>query len=149
MKYVQEAYATNWVAPLGPNVDGFEKDIRTFTGTGTCAALSSGTAALHLALILADVQPGDYVICQSMTFSATANPIAYLGAIPVFIDSEQDTWNMSPEYLEESIKACIDGTLKNKNSSVTLPARKPKAIIPVHLYGMPANLEAIQAFQKV
>jgi dTDP-4-amino-4,6-dideoxygalactose transaminase len=148
MKYVQEAYATNWVAPLGPNVDGFEKDIRTFTGTGTCAALSSGTAALHLALILADVQPGDYVICQSMTFSATANPIAYLGAIPVFIDSEQDTWNMSPEYLEESIKACIDGTLKNKNSSVTLPARKPKAIIPVHLYGMPANLEAILRLSK-
>ena len=91
MKYVNEAYVTNWVAPLGANIDGFESDIRTYTNSGYCAALSSGTAALHLALILADVKPGDYVICQSMTFSATANPIAYLGAHPVFIDSEIDT----------------------------------------------------------
>ncbi len=143
MKYVQEAYSTNWVAPLGPNVDGFEKDIKAFTGVSNCAALSSGTAALHLSLILADVQPDDYVICQSMTFSASANPIVYQGAIPVFVDSEQDTWNMSPKYLETSIKACINGNLKYKNSEIRLPARKPKAIIPVHLYGMPANLEAI------
>jgi len=143
MKYVQEAYSTNWVAPLGPNVDGFEKDIEAFTGVDHCAALSSGTAALHLALILADVQPGDYVICQSMTFSASANPIVYLGAIPVFIDSEIDTWNMSPRYLEIAIEAALAGKLTAPGSNLTLPARKPKAIIPVHLYGMPANIDAI------
>jgi dTDP-4-amino-4,6-dideoxygalactose transaminase len=131
MKYVQEAYATNWVAPLGPNVDGFEQDIQNYTGSHHCAALSSGTAALHLALILADVKPDDYVICQSMTFSASANPIAYLRANPVFIDSEIDTWNMDPEILEYSI-------LELAKKSI-----KPKAIIPVHLYGMPAKLNRI------
>jgi dTDP-4-amino-4,6-dideoxygalactose transaminase len=136
MKYVNEAYVTNWVAPLGANIDGFESDIRTYTNSGYCAALSSGTAALHLALILADVKPGDYVICQSMTFSATANPIAYLGAHPVFIDSEIDTWNMDPFILE---KAILDLAKKSI---------KPKAIIPVHLYGMPAKLNEILEIAK-
>ena len=131
MKFVDEAYETNWVAPLGANVDGFESDIRTYTNSGHCAALSSGTAALHLALILADVNPGDYVICQSMTFSASANPIAYLGAHPVFIDSEAETWNMDPELLEAAILDLAKNSIK------------PKAIIPVHLYGMPAKLDQI------
>ncbi|MGZ5245415.1 MAG: DegT/DnrJ/EryC1/StrS family aminotransferase [Bacteroidia bacterium] len=131
-EYVKEAFDTNWIAPLGPNVDNFEKDLEVFLGQDVyVAALSSGTAALHLALIILGVQPGDEVICQTMTFSASANPIAYLGATPVFVDSEMDTWNMSPEYLEEAIKA---GITKGK---------KPKAIIPVHLYGMPANMDAI------
>ena len=143
LKFVKEAYETNWVAPLGPNVDGFESDIQTFTQSKHCAALSSGTAALHLALILADVQPGDYVICQSMTFSASANPIAYLGAIPIFIDSEIETWNMSPEHLERAIIDALEGKLKSTQSGSPLPAGKPKAIIPVHLYGMPANMKAI------
>jgi dTDP-4-amino-4,6-dideoxygalactose transaminase len=131
LKYVNEAYETNWVAPLGANVDGFENDIRTFTNSGHCAALSSGTAALHLALILSGVKPGDYVICQNMTFSASANPIAYLGAKPVFIDSEIDTWNMDPELLEKAI------------TDLAKKSIKPKAIIPVHLYGMPAKLDQI------
>jgi dTDP-4-amino-4,6-dideoxygalactose transaminase len=129
--YVNEAFDTNWVAPLGPNVDGFEQDLSRYTGAEYVAALSSGTAALHLALILAGVQREDEVICQSMTFSASANPIAYLGAIPVFIDSEEDTWNMDPVLLEEAIK---DRIAKGK---------KPKAIIPVHLYGMPAKMDEI------
>ena len=143
MKYIQDAYKSNWIAPLGPNVDGFESDIQKFTGSENCAALSSGTAALHLALILADVKPGDYVICQSMTFSASANPIAYLGATPIFIDSEVETWNMSPEHLDIAINDALGGKLKEPHSGRILPARKPKAIIPVHLYGMPANLDAI------
>lgn len=133
MHYVQEAFSNNWIAPLGPNVDGFENDIQEFIGTYHCAALSSGTAALHLALILADVHPGDYVICQTMTFSASANPIAYLGANPVFIDSESDTWNMDPELLETAILDLAKKSIK------------PKAIIPVHLYGMPAKLDKIIA----
>jgi dTDP-4-amino-4,6-dideoxygalactose transaminase len=145
MKYVQEAYSTNWVAPLGPNVDGFERDIQKYTGSPHVAALNSGTAALHLALILADVKPGDYVLCQSMTFSASANPISYLGATPVFIDSELSTWNISPEYLEQAILECMTGTFKSMPSSKDYPAKKPKAIIPVHLYGMPANLDEIGA----
>lgn len=131
LKYIHEAFDTNWVAPLGPNVDNFEKDLQKFTGVTHAAALSSGTAAIHLGLILLDVKPGDYVLCQSMTFSASANPIAYAGANPVFIDSEADTWNMCPDALEESIKKLIS---ENK---------KPKAIIPVHLYGMPAKLDKI------
>jgi dTDP-4-amino-4,6-dideoxygalactose transaminase len=132
--FVNEAFDTNWVAPLGPNVDNFEADLSTFLGGGLhVAALSSGTAAIHLALILLGVQPGDEVICQSMTFSASANPIAYLGATPVFIDSEKETWNMSPFHLEEAIKYRL---AKGKNV---------KAIIPVHLYGMPANMAGIMA----
>ena len=133
-RFVNEAFDTNWVAPLGPNVNGFEKDISSFLDDEVyTAALSSGTAALHLALILLGVEPGDEVICQSMTFSASANPIKYQHATPVFIDSEKETWNMDPVFLEEAIK---DRRRKGKN---------PKAIIPVHLYGMPANMEKIRA----
>lgn len=131
-KFVQEAFDTNWVAPLGPNVNGFEADLSSFLASDShVAALSSGTAALHLGLVLLGVQPGDEVICQSMTFSASANPIAYQHATPVFVDSEEDTWNMCPVKLEEAIK---DRIAKGK---------KPKAIIPVHLYGMPAKMHEI------
>ncbi|WP_439881753.1 DegT/DnrJ/EryC1/StrS family aminotransferase [Pontibacter sp. MBLB2868] len=132
--YVKEAFDTNWIAPLGPHVDGFESDIANYLGGGVhVAALSSGTAALHLALIILGVQAGDEVICQSMTFSASANPIAYQGATPVFVDSESRTWNMSPDLLEEAIKDRIS------------KGRKPKAIIVVHLYGMPAEMDKIMA----
>jgi dTDP-4-amino-4,6-dideoxygalactose transaminase len=130
-KYVTEAFDTNWIAPLGPHVDGFEKDLQEYTGSAHAAALSSGTAALHLGLILLGVEQGDEVICQSMTFSASANPIVYQGATPVFVDSEPDTWNMSPEHLETAIR---DRLSKGK---------KVKAIIPVHLYGMPAKMDEI------
>lgn len=131
-KFVQEAFDLNWVAPLGPNVKGFEQDLEKYLGEGNqVAALSSGTAAIHLGLILLGVKAGDEVICQSFTFSASANPILYLGAIPVFIDSEEDTWNISPSALEEAIK---DRIAKGK---------KPKAIIAVHLYGMPYKVDEI------
>ncbi|WP_194552656.1 DegT/DnrJ/EryC1/StrS family aminotransferase [Zobellia nedashkovskayae] len=131
-KYVQEAFDTNWVAPLGPNVDNFEKSINLFLGgSSNVAALSSGTAAIHLALELLGVTKDDEVICQSFTFSASANPIMYLGATPIFVDSEKDTWNISPKLLEESIK---DRIAKGK---------KPKAIVAVHLYGMPYKVEEI------
>jgi dTDP-4-amino-4,6-dideoxygalactose transaminase len=133
MGYIKDAFATNWVAPLGPNVDGFEADLQAFTGAGHAAALISGTAALHLALIILGVEPGDVVICQSMTFSASANPIAYVGATPVFVDSEADTWNMDPDLLEGAIKALLHN------------GRRIKAIIPVHLYGMPAKMGKIMA----
>lgn len=137
LKYIQEAFDTNWIAPLGPNVSGFENDLNFFLNTNKeVGALISGTSALHLALILSGVEYGDEVICQSMTFSASANPILYLGAKPVFIDSEKDTWNMCPNYLEEAIQERISkGT-------------KPKAIILVHLYGMPAKLDEIVAIAK-
>lgn len=131
-KFVTETFDSNWVAPLGPNVDGFEKDLASFLDEGTqVAVLCAGTAALHLALILLDVQSGDEVICQSMTFSASANPIRYQQAIPVFIDSEKDTWNMDPNVLEDAIKSRRD-----KGKTI-------KAIIPVHLYGMPAKMKEI------
>ncbi len=129
--FVQEAFDTNWVAPLGPNVDGFEQDLSKYVGVGHAAALSSGTAALHLSLVMLGVGYGDVVLCQSFTFSATANPIAYQGATPVFIDSEAETWNMCPDALETAIK---DQTAKGK---------KPKAVIVVHLYGMAAKLNEI------
>lgn len=136
-QFVTEAFDTNWVAPLGPNVNGFETDLARYLGEGVhVAALSSGTAAIHLGLILLGVQAGDEVICQSMTFSASANPIAYLGAKPIFIDSEKDTWNMSPEFLEEAILNRIQ------------KGKKPKAIIVVHLYGMPAKMEEIASIAK-
>jgi dTDP-4-amino-4,6-dideoxygalactose transaminase len=136
-KYVQEAFDTNWVAPLGPNVNEFENSIQHYlSDQNHVAALSSGTAAIHLALILAGVQERDEVLCQSFTFSASANPIAYLGATPVFVDSEKETWNMCPELLEEAIK---DRILKGK---------KPKAIVVVHLYGMPAKMLAIQEIAR-
>jgi len=130
-EFVKEAFDTNWIAPQGPLVDGFEKDLAQFTGAGHVAALSSGTAALHLALILLGVERGDEVICQSMTFSASANPIVYQGATPVFVDSEPDTWNMDPALLETAIKERL------------AKGKKLKAIIPVHLYGMPAKMKEI------
>ncbi|EKB47246.1 aminotransferase class I/II-fold pyridoxal phosphate-dependent enzyme [Cecembia lonarensis] len=141
LKYVQDAFATNWIAPLGPHVDGFEKDLQEFTGAAHAAVLSSGTAAIHLALVILGVKPGDLVLCQSMTFSASANPIAYLGATPVFIDSEKETWNMCPQALEEGILACEAGKVSGKK-------QKPAAIIPVHLYGMPAKMDEIMALSK-
>lgn len=133
-KFVQEAFDANWVAPLGPNVNGLEQDLENYLGSdSSVGALSSGTAAIHLGLILLGVKAGDEVICQSMTFSASANPILYLGATPVFIDSEIDTWNLSPIALEEAI---IDRISKGKI---------PKAIIAVHLYGVPYKIEDIRA----
>ena len=131
IKYVNDAFNTNWVAPLGPNVNGFEKDLENYLGIPNAAALSSGTAAIHLALILLGITYGDEVLCQSFTFSASANPIVYQRATPVFIDSEEDTWNMSPFYLRKAIEERIS------------IGKKPKAIILVHLYGMPANLTEI------
>jgi dTDP-4-amino-4,6-dideoxygalactose transaminase len=132
IEYVKEAFDTNWIAPLGPNVESFEKQLQDYISTDSAVAvLSSGTAAIHLALILLGIESGDEVICQSFTFSGSANPIAYQHATPVFIDSEIDTWNMSPEYLEEAIKKGIQR------------GKKPKAIIPVHLYGMPAQMDKI------
>ncbi|WP_426063475.1 DegT/DnrJ/EryC1/StrS family aminotransferase [Flavobacterium sp. DSP2-3-1] len=134
-KYVQEAFDTNWVAPLGPNVTGLEKDLEKYLSKGEVAVgvLSSGTAAIHLGLVLLGVTSGDEVICQSMTFSASVNPIFYQGATPVFVDSELDTWNLCPIALEVAIK---DRITKGK---------KPKAIIAVHLYGVPFQIEAIRA----
>jgi dTDP-4-amino-4,6-dideoxygalactose transaminase len=135
--FVNEAFATNWVAPLGPNVTGFEQDLEKYIANNAhVAALSSGTAALHLGLLLLGVKAGDEVICQSMTFSASANPIMYLGAIPIFIDSELDTWNMCPIALEAAI---LDRIAKGK---------KPKAIIAVHLYGMPFKANEIQTISN-
>ncbi len=136
-QFVKDAFDTNWVAPLGPNVNGFEADLKSYLGNKVeVAALSSGTGGLHLGLIILGVQAGDEVICQSMTFSASANPIRYQGAIPVFIDSEKDTWNMCPIALEEAIK---DRMAKGK---------KPKVIIPVHLYGMPYQVDAIRSISE-
>ena len=133
-KYVQEAFDTNWIAPLGPNVNGFEQDLEKYIGNQShVGALSSGTAAIHLGLILLGVQAGDAVICQSMTFSASANPILYLGANPIFVDSESETWNLCPKALEAAIIESI------------AQGRKPKAIIAVHLYGVPYQVEAIKA----
>jgi len=146
LNFVNEAFATNWIAPLGPHVNAFEDELGKYTGSKHAAALTSGTAALHLSLILLGVKPGDLVLCQSMTFSASANPIAYQGAIPVFIDSEPDTWNISPHYLEAAIQAAINGELIVDGRQV--PAQKPKAIIPVHLYGTPAQVEEIMAIAK-
>lgn len=131
LKYVQEAFNANWIAPVGPQLEGFEADIKRYTGTAGVAALCSGTSAIHLALSILGVEPGDEVICQSLTFIASANPICYLRATPVFVDSEQQTWNMCPHLLREAV---IDRMMKGK---------KPKAIIPVHLYGMPSDMEAI------
>ncbi len=130
-KYIHEAFVSNWVAPLGPNVDQFETELAAITQTKHVAALSSGTASLHLSLILAGVQSGDYVFCQSFTFSASANPICYLGAHPVFIDSEKDTWNMDPALLQMAL-------LEAKQNG-----KLPKAIIVVHLYGMPAKMDEL------
>jgi dTDP-4-amino-4,6-dideoxygalactose transaminase len=132
-KFVKEAFDTNWIAPLGANVNGLESDLENYLEEGcSLAALSSGTAAIHLGLILLGVEAGDSVICQSMTFSASANPILYLGASPIFIDSEIETWNLCPLALEEAI---IDSIAKGK---------KPKAIIAVHLYGIPYKVDEVR-----
>jgi dTDP-4-amino-4,6-dideoxygalactose transaminase len=132
--YVQQAFETNWIAPLGPNVDGFEGDLKEYLKQEKLvAAVNSGTSAIHLALIMAGVKRGDSVICQSMTFSASANPILYQGATPIFIDSEIDTWNLSPTFLEEAILSEI------------AKGRRPKAIIAVHLYGMPCKVDEVRA----
>ncbi len=132
-KYIKEAFDTNWVVPLGPNVNGFEKDLETFVGQDKrVVALSAGTAAVHLSLIACGVKPGDEVIVQSFTFCASSHPITYLGATPVFVDSEKETWNMDPELLEEAIKDRIAKT-----------GKKPKAIVPVALYGMPYRIDRI------
>jgi len=137
-KYIQEAFDTNWVVPLGPNVNGFEDDLRKYVGQDKeVVALSSGTAAVHLSLIACGVQPGDEVIVQSFTFCASSHPITYLGATPVFVDSEKETWNMDPALLEEAIKDRIAKT-----------GKKPKAIIPVALYGMPYQIERIMDVAK-
>ena len=142
-KYIKEAFDTNWVVPLGPNVNAFEEDLKAFVNSQEngsenpnreIVALSAGTAAIHLALIACGVQAGDEVICQSFTFCASANPVTYIGAQPVFIDSEKDSWNMDPELLE---KAIIDRKAKT--------GKYPKAIIPVALYGMPYRIEKIMA----
>ncbi len=135
--FVNEAFVTNWIAPLGPNVTEFENAISNFYSDEVYAAcLSSGTAAIHLALILLGVKRGDEVLCQSFTFSASANPIAYQGATPVFVDSERETWNMCPELLEEAIKSRMKS------------GKKPAAIIAVHLYGMPYQADEIQAISE-
>jgi len=135
--FVNEAFETNWIAPLGPNVEGFEKDLENYLGIENhVAVLSSGTAALHLALILLGVERGDEVICQSMTFSASANPIVYQGATPIFVDSEPETWNICPNHLEEAIKVRIS------------KGKKPKAIIAVHLYGMPYKVDEIKKISE-
>ncbi|MFB1003633.1 MAG: DegT/DnrJ/EryC1/StrS family aminotransferase [Bacteroidia bacterium] len=133
IKYVKDAIDTNWVAPLGPNVNGFEDELAAYNGITHCAALSSGTAALHLALILLGVEQDDEVLCSTFTFSATVNAIAYQKAIPVFIDSEKETWNMCPLMLGKAIQ---DRIAKGK---------KPKAIIIVHLYGMPSDMDRLIA----
>lgn len=137
-KYIKEAFDTNWVVPLGPNVNGFEADLEAFVGEDKkVVALSAGTAAVHLALIACGVKAGDEVLCQSFTFCASANPITYLGAKPIFIDSEAETWNMDPELLERAI---IDRMEKT--------GKKPKAIVPVYLYGMPAKIDEIMAISR-
>lgn len=137
--FIKEAFDTNWVVPLGPNVNGFEQDLKHYHALEKqeVVALSAGTAALHLGLVMLGVERNDEVICQSFTFSASANPITYQGAKPVFIDSEPDTWNMDPSLLREAIEDRIQKT-----------GRKPKAIIPVHLYGMPAKMDEITAIAQ-
>lgn len=135
MKYIQEAFDTNWVVPLGPNVNGFEADLKAFAGENKeVVALSAGTAAVHLALLACGVKSGDEVLVQTFTFCASSHPVTYLGATPVFVDSEPDTWNMDPQLLETAIKDRMEKT-----------GRKPKAIVPVYLYGMPAKIDEIMA----
>lgn len=135
MKYIQEAFDTNWVVPLGPNVNGFEEDLKQFVGGDKeVVALSAGTAAVHLALLACGVGPGDEVLVQSFTFCASSHPVTYLGATPVFVDSEAETWNMDPVLLEEAIQ-----------DRIRVTGKKPKAIVPVYLYGMPAKIDEIMA----
>lgn len=136
MKFVQEAFETNWIAPVGPHVDAFERELGEFNGIQHCAVLSSGTAAIHLALIILGVGEDDEVLCSSFTFSGSCNPVRYVGAMPVFVDSEDETWNMDPDLLDKGIKDRIK------------KGRKPKAIIVVHLYGMPGRIEEIMRIAR-
>ena len=137
IKFVQEAFDTNWISPVGPHIKRFEEELANYVGVKSCAVLSSGTAAIHLALIILGVQRDDEVICQSFTFSGSCNPIIYQGAKPVFIDSEPDTWNMDPRLLRKGI-----------DDRITKTGKKPKAIIVVHLYGMPAKMDEIMAIAR-
>lgn len=132
LEFVTEAFETNWISPVGPHIAAFERELASYNSISHCAVLSSGTAAIHLALIILGVQRGDEIICSTFTFSGSCNPIAYLGAVPVFVDSERTTWNMDPQLLEEAI---LDRMRQTK--------KKPKAIILVHLYGMPAQVDDI------
>ncbi|AGC78660.1 dTDP-4-amino-4,6-dideoxygalactose transaminase [Nonlabens dokdonensis] len=137
LNFVKQAFDTNWVAPIGPNINGFEKDLESYLKENThIAALSSGTAAIHLALVQAGVGPDDEVICQSFSFCATVNPIIYLGARPILVDSEKDTWNICPKALKEAVEDRIS------------KGKKPKAILAVHLYGMPYKIDEVHAFAK-
>ncbi|CAN5183794.1 DegT/DnrJ/EryC1/StrS family aminotransferase [soil metagenome] len=153
LDYIHEAFEKNWIAPLGANVNGFEQDLQDYTGRGHAAVITSGTAGIHLALILCGVKPGDEVICQSFTFAATANPIRYQRAVPVFVDSEPETWNMDPDLLEKAILDRLakgDKSADKRSTTAESPSSEesrngglPKAIIVVHLYGMPAKMERI------
>ena len=131
MKYIHEAFDSNWIAPTGPNVDKFEHELEKFTGSKYASALSSGTAAIHLALIILEVKQGDFVLCSSFTFSASVNPVVYCNAMPILIDCEESSWNMDPVLLEKALEDCM-----NKGN-------KPKAVIVTHLYGMPAKIDKI------
>lgn len=133
-RYINEAFTSNWVAPLGPNIDAFEQELADYVGSAGAVALSSGTAAIHLALVLLDVQAGDIVFCSSLTFVASANPILYQKATPVFIDSEPDSWNMSPLALERAMKA------------YAYKGQKPKAVIIVNLYGQSADYDSLKKY---
>ncbi len=135
-KYIQEAFETNWIAPLGPNVTAFEEELSQYLGIKNVTVLNSGTAAIHLALIVLGIKTGDEVLASSFTFSATVNPIVYQNAIPILIDSEKDTWNLDPDLLEFAIKDRIS------------KGKKPKALILVHLYGMPAKMQEIMTIVK-
>lgn len=134
IKFVQQAFDENWISPVGPHIQAFESELAVYNGMEHCAAVSSGTAAIHLALIILDVKRGDEVICSSFTFSGSCNPVVYVGATPVFVDSEKETWNMDPDLLEQAI---VDREKKT--------GKKPKAIILVHLYGMPARLDMLMS----
>jgi dTDP-4-amino-4,6-dideoxygalactose transaminase len=136
IKFVQEAFDTNWISPVGPHINAFENDLAAYNSIPYCAALGSGTAAIHLALILLDVKADDEVISSSFTFSGSCNPIRYQGATPVFVDSEESSWNMDPQLLEDAIKDRIS------------KGKKPKAIILVHLYGMPARIQELMSIAK-
>jgi len=153
LSYIHKAFDENYIAPVGSNIDSFENEIQKYSGASHVLVTNSGTSAIHLALLLAGVGPGDIVLCQSLTFAASANPIRYLGAIPYFIDSEEESWNMDPDLMEDAILKCMTGKAYQASASyldldqqlleeLSKP-KKPKAIIPVHLYGMPANMERI------
>jgi dTDP-4-amino-4,6-dideoxygalactose transaminase len=137
LAFVTEAFETNWVSPVGPHITAFEQELTDYNNAGHCAVLSAGTAAIHLGLINLDVEHGDEVICSSFTFSGSCNPIAYQGAVPVFVDSEADTWNLDPKLLEEAIQ-----------DRIRVTGKKPKAIIVVHLYGLPAKIHEIMRIAR-